>query len=138
MDRRTGLRAIAGVAGLLVRPAFSEDATVKRIGYITNGRTGPAFEAFKEGLAEFGYEPGRNIFIEARFADGNAQRLPALADELVRMNVDVIAASGAVAVRAAQRATARIPIIFAAVPSSAALVEIGLAATAQRPGANIT
>jgi putative ABC transport system substrate-binding protein len=110
----------------------------KRIGYLSNGRQGAMFEAFEAGLSALGCEPGRDVVLEARFAQGNLADLDRFARDLVESGVDVIAASGAVAARAAQGATSRIPIVFAAVLSPPALVEIGLAATAQRPGRNVT
>ena len=72
-------------------------------------------DAFRQGLRQLGYEEGRNFVFEARFADGKLERLPELAAELVKLNVDVIVASSTQAIRAAQQATKTIPIIMTTV-----------------------
>ena len=69
-------------------------------------------EARGEGLRDLGYVEGKNLVIEWRFADGNTERLPALAAELVRQKVDIIVATGAPAASAAQKSTATIPIVI--------------------------
>jgi putative ABC transport system substrate-binding protein len=92
-------------------------------------------EILREGLARLGYAEGSNLVIEARFADGNLDRLPGFAAELVRLGVDVIAAYGGPPTRAARAATTSIPIVANLVADPVAL---GYAATLERPGANIT
>lgn len=141
MDRRASLFAISSSLFLLLAgrwPAMAQDTKPKRIAYLGSGRAGPAFEAFKEGLAVLGYESGRHFVIDARFPEARADRLPALAEELVRSDPDVVVTSGAIAIRAAKVATSRIPIIFAAVLDRADIVTLGFAASAERPGANLT
>jgi len=91
--------------------------------------------AFRQGLRELGYVEGRSIVIEYRYAEGQPDRLPALAAELVRLKVDVLVPSGARATRAATQATRTIPII---VPFTSDLVGTGLVASLARPGGNIT
>jgi putative tryptophan/tyrosine transport system substrate-binding protein len=92
-------------------------------------------EAFRQGLHELGYEEGKNIIIEYRYAEGKLDRLPALAAELVRLKVDVIITSGAPVTRAAKEATNTIPIIMA---NEADPVGSGVVASLARPGGNIT
>src|SRR4249919_2024943 len=107
---------------------------IPRIGYLTVSSlsANPArIEAFRQGLRELGYVEGKNIFIEWRSAEGNADRLPSLAAELVRLKVDVIVTNGPYSTRAAKAATVTIPIIMAAVGD-------GIVASLARPGGNIT
>jgi len=111
---------------------------VARIGYLTAAtRAGSAHltEAFLQGLRELGYVDGQNIVIEYRWADGNFERLPDLAADLVRLKVDVIVATVTQASLAAKNATSTIPIVMVAVANP---VDSGLIATLARPGSNIT
>jgi len=94
-----------------------------------------ALEALYQSLDELGYRKGRNLEIEERWADSNRDRLPALAAELVELEVDVIVASSASAVRAAKRATREIPIVIA---GAADPVAGGLVESLSHPGANVT
>jgi ABC-type uncharacterized transport system substrate-binding protein len=111
---------------------------VPRIGFLA--LTPPAalstrVEAFRKGLRELGYSEGKNISIDYRFAEGEADRLPVLAAELVRLKVDVIVTSGPIPTRAAKEATSTIPIVmgFDSDP-----VGNGFVASLARPGGNIT
>jgi putative ABC transport system substrate-binding protein len=111
---------------------------VARIGFLTaSSRTGIAHltEPFLQGLRDLGYVEGQNISIEYRWADGNFERLPDLATELVRLKVDVIVATVTQASLAAKNATGTIPIVMVAVGNP---VDSGLIASLARPGANIT
>jgi len=92
-------------------------------------------EAFRQGLRELGYVEGKNIVIEWRFAEGNADRLPSLAAELVRLKVAVIVTGGSAVTRAAKEATITIPIIMTADGDP---VADGFVAALARPGRNIT
>jgi putative ABC transport system substrate-binding protein len=92
-------------------------------------------EALRAGLRDLGYAEGRNIFIEFRWAEGKYDRLPSLADELVRLNVDVLITAGTPGTRAAKRATSRIPIVMAV---SGDAIATGLIDSLARPGGNIT
>jgi putative ABC transport system substrate-binding protein len=93
------------------------------------------WDAMKAGLRELGYVEGRNLVIESRYADGQLDRLPELAAELVRLKVDVIVTHGIPGTRAARQATATIPIVMAIVTDPAAA---GLVASLSRPGGNVT
>jgi len=109
--------------------------TEARIGFLSFDRAGNprSPEAFVQGLRDLGYAEGRNVVIEYRDADGKTERLPALAAELVALNVDVIVAPSLLAALAAGQATGTIPILFAGVADP---VTDGLVASLARPGGN--
>jgi putative tryptophan/tyrosine transport system substrate-binding protein len=92
-------------------------------------------ESLRAGLRDLGYVEGKNLIIESRWADGNYDRLPKLAMELVGLKVDLILTSGTPGTRAAKSATATIPIIMV---TSGDPVALGLVASLARPGGNIT
>jgi putative ABC transport system substrate-binding protein len=92
-------------------------------------------EGFRQGLRGLGYVEGRNILLEERWADGQFDRLPSLAAELARLNLDVIVTASTPAVRAAQQATKSIPIVMTLVSDP---VEDGVVASLARPGRNVT
>jgi len=128
------------VVFLLAAPLTAEaqaPAKVPRIGFLSPlSLTGDTrLESFLQGLRELGYVDGQTIAIEFRFAEGNSERLPALAAELVRLKVDVIVATAQASTEAAKRATGTIPIVFAVVGDP---VGVGLVASLARPGGNIT
>ena len=107
-----------------------------RIGVLLAGdRSYPSFAAFQEGLSALGLVGGRTIEVEARFADGQLDRLPALAAELVALHVDVITVIGAVTFWAARQATSDVPIVFTVVLDP---VAAGMVADADHPGGNTT
>jgi putative ABC transport system substrate-binding protein len=91
--------------------------------------------SFQQALHELGWVEAKNIAFEWRFAEGKRDRLPALAAELVRLKVDLIVASGAIEIRAAQHATSTIPIVMAGTGDP---VRAGFVASLARPGGNIT
>jgi putative ABC transport system substrate-binding protein len=109
-----------------------------RIGWLSpaSSATGAApLEALRKGLAELGYFEGRNIAIEARWADGDATRLPRLARALVELKVDIVCSFGTPATLAIQKATKTIPIVF----GQAAFPErTGVVTSLARPGGNLT
>ena len=133
--RRIGF-AVVLTLGLLAPLAGEAQPTarVPRIGILRPGSPpDPLVEAFRQGLRELGYAEGRNISIEYRWAEGRDERLPSLAADLVRLQVDVIVA-GAAAV-AVKQATNVIPIVM---PTAADPGKHGLVASLARPGGNVT
>jgi putative ABC transport system substrate-binding protein len=138
IPRRTVLRA-AGVALLITpRGARAQGAGTRRIGFL-GGASAPGYtslvDAFVLGLRDHGYDVGKNLTIEYQWADGNYDRLPALAAELVGRKVDVIVTQGTPAAIAAKQATSTIPIVMALVGNP---VESGIVAGYARPGGNVT
>jgi putative ABC transport system substrate-binding protein len=134
--RLTSRRAFFGTltGGLFAasRIAEAQQTKVYRIGYLgpSSATVVSRFtEAFRQGLRELGWVEGQNILIEYRFADGQFDRLPDLAAELVRLKVDVIVAIPTHAAVAAKNATATIPIVMANVADP---VGLGLSSPASR------
>lgn len=142
MNRRETVLALLalGVATGPGRSSGQQPGKVWRIGFLTL-RPRPAaldahyYGAFLKGMRELGYVEGKNLTMEWRFADGDLQRLPDLAAELVRLRVDVIVASGSPAIRAAQKATTTIPIVMGTTSDP---VGGGFVKSLARPGGNIT
>jgi ABC-type uncharacterized transport system substrate-binding protein len=115
-----------------------QPAKVYRIGLLSarsSSSESTRTEAFRQGLRELGYVEGKNIIIEYRYAEGKFDRLPELAAELVRLNVEVIVAAGVPPTRAAKQVTTKIPIVMA---GGGDPVSTGLVASFARPGGNIT
>ena len=139
MDRRTFLAGTGAVLLAVPRAAEAQQSgKVSRIAFLsvnTRAAMSARTEAFRQGLRELGYVEGGNISIEYRFADGQPERLPALAAELVRLKVDVIVTEGPTATRVAKKATSTIPIVMAQDPDP---VGAGFVASLARPGGNIT
>jgi putative ABC transport system substrate-binding protein len=132
------------IAFLLLLPAAATTAhaqatgKVYRIGYILTVAPSEAehlTSALDEGLRELGYVEGRNVVFERRWAEGRQERLPALAAELVRLNVDVIVTGSNPVIAAVKQATTTIPVVMAA---SRDPVGAGFIASIGRPGGNIT
>jgi len=111
-----------------------QGAKVARIGYLGNAPS-PPHDAFRQGLRDFGWVEGQNIIIEYRWMQGRAERLPELAAELVRLDVNLILAVSSTQVEAVRKATQTIPIVFA---SHADPVGVGHVQSLARPGGNIT
>jgi putative ABC transport system substrate-binding protein len=100
-----------------------------------DGKPNPAFEGLRKDMAQLGYVEGTNVIYEARFPEGQLERLPGFATELVAMGIDVIATFGGPSTNAARKATTTVPIVASLVADP---VAIGVAKTLERPGGNIT
>jgi putative ABC transport system substrate-binding protein len=143
ITRRVALAlSMALVSVSTARPAEAQaPAAVPRIGLLsyfaapTEANPDPNEATFRDALAEVGYVEGKNILVERRFADGRADRLAAMADDLVRLRVDVILAGGQPSREAARKATSTIPIITL---SGSDPVREGWARSLARPGGNVT
>jgi len=118
--------------------AAQQPTKIPRIGYLITSSPSaiaPRMDAFQQGLRELGYVEGKNIVIERRHGEGKLERLPGLAAELVRLNVDVLVTSGPTATRPAKEATSTIPIVMTFDDDP---VGSGFVASLARPGGNIT
>ena len=135
MKRREFITLLGGAAAAWPLAARAQQTKVHRLGVLLVGNREPFSRLFGEGLRELGYIDGQNIQIEFRLAEGNLERLPELAAELVRLKVDIIVASETPSVQAAKRATNEIPIVMA---PSGDPVGTGLIASLARPGGNVT
>jgi putative tryptophan/tyrosine transport system substrate-binding protein len=132
-NRRAFIAGLGGAAaGPLVARAQQRSTKTPRIGIIDDA---PVWDNFRQGLREFGYIEGQNISIEYRSGEGQQDRLAAAANDLADLSVDVVVTSGSAATRAAQQATATIPIVMIAIGDP---VAAGLVQNLARPGRNIT
>ncbi len=138
--RRALLRAV-GVALAAPLACFAQQQKVWRVGFLaarfrsTASKPDIYYDAFVRELRALGYVEDKNLIIEWRFAEENYERLPALAAELVRLNVDVIVTHGTPGVQAAKKATTTIPIVMAAVGDA---IAAGLVTSLAHPGGNVT
>jgi ABC-type uncharacterized transport system substrate-binding protein len=137
IGRRDFLATLGGAAAAWPLAARAQQHAMPIVGYMSSRSAGDSSRevvAFRQALAETGYEEGRNVAIEFRWAHGQFDRLPAIAAELVRRPVAVLAAFGESA-RVAKAATTTIPIVFG---TGLDPVEQGLVTSLNRPGGNVT
>jgi putative ABC transport system substrate-binding protein len=117
--------------------AYAQQPAIPRVGYVSIGAregTDVSNAGLRQGLADRGYDIGRNLILEERYADGNTERIPALIAELLALHVDVLVTVGTSISSAAQRATATVPIVC----MSGDPVRAKLVASLAHPGGNIT
>jgi putative tryptophan/tyrosine transport system substrate-binding protein len=138
MRRREFISLFTSVALAWPLTAGAQQPSQPVVGYL--GLTSPKGEAemmrsFRKGLGEAGFEEGRNVTVEFRFAEGDVNRLPALAAELVRRNVSVILAGTTLGAVAAKKTTSTVPVVFVI---GADPIKSGLVAQLNHPGANLT
>src|SRR5882762_7684344 len=119
MNRRDTVLALLALGAAPLAAEAQPVAKVARIGYLFTGSPGSPesrklLDSFRLGLRERGYVEGRDVVIEYRGADGNIERLPVLATDLVRLKLDLIVAAGTPAARAVQQVTTTIPIVAVA------------------------
>ncbi len=138
MKRRDLLGLLGGAVVGWPFAAHAQQTRVPRIGFlglVSAASHAPRTAALRAGLRDLGYIEGRTIHIEFRWAEGNYERLAVLAEELIRLNVEVLVTHGAAGALAARKATATIPIVITAAGD---LLALGLASSLSHPGGNVT
>ena len=138
MKRREFMTFLGGVAAAWPLTARAQQSSLPVIGYLesaSQGQFAHLIPAFRKGLSETGYIDGQNVRIEYRWAEGQYDRLPTLAAELVRGHATLIFTTALISAQAAKAVTTTIPIVFVSGPDP---VQLGLVASLNRPGGNLT
>lgn len=140
MVTRRDILVTAGAVALASHAALAQQNKIWRVGFLVQRHidftdSDYNYGPFTQGMRELGYVVGRNLVIEWRSAEGNSERLPELASELVQLKVDVLAVAGTPATLAAQKVTSTIPIVMVSVGDP---VNSGLIKSLARPGNNTT
>ena len=137
MNRRDAVIALLGLGAAPLTSVAQQQGKVWRVGFLSSeSRLDPGrYDAFLRGMRDLGYFEGKNLAMDARFAEGQAENLSRFAMDLVQSKVDVVVTAGSYAARAAKQATASIPIVMGAASDP---VSSGLVASLARPGGNIT
>jgi len=135
MRRREFMTVLGGAAVAWPLAAHAQQpGKVWRMGFIAHGHES-FYDALFEGLREYGYEEGRNLIVERRYAQGQAERFKEFAAEMVRLNVDIIIVVTTPAALAVKKATTTIPIVH---PNAIDPLNTGLIASLAHPGGNLT
>jgi putative tryptophan/tyrosine transport system substrate-binding protein len=134
MRRREFITLLSGAVAWPLDALAQQPGKVWRMGFIAHGHE-TFYDALFEGLREYGYEEGRNLIIERRYARGQAERFKEFAAELVRLNVDIIIVVTTPAALAVKNATKTIPIVH---PNAIDPLNTGLIASLAHPGGNLT